>query len=60
MTTFFGKPFLQLAIVAASLSIFIQSSAPAGMLVNFDNSVDGGTISYDGIGGTLIGTDILF
>lgn len=50
------KLFLSLAAVTA-----LAGSVQAAPMLRFDNDVvDGGTISYDGVGGALIGSDIEF
>ncbi len=45
---------------AIVLCIFTMLPAQAAPLIDFDQVVDGGSLSYNGTGGALIGTDISF
>jgi hypothetical protein len=50
-----------LALLLVSGIALVPGSALAAAKLTFDNpTVDGGTISYDGAGGPLVGTDIIF
>ncbi len=41
--------------------LLVPGIALAAAKLTFDNpTVDGGTLSYDGVGGPLVGTDIIF
>ena len=47
----------------AATALFLALNVmPAGAVgVRFDNpTVDGGTLAYDGIGGAMVGTNIIF
>ena len=45
---------------AIVLGVFTMLPAQAAPLIDFDQVVDGGSLSYNGTGGALIGTDIRF
>ena len=45
---------------AIVLCIFTMLPAQAAPLIDFDQVVDGGSLSYNGAGGALTGTDIRF
>jgi hypothetical protein len=47
-------------ITVTTVCLFIAATVHALPVISFDQQVDGGTVSYDGIGGPLIGTDIRF
>jgi hypothetical protein len=41
--------------------LLVPGMAFAALELNFDNpTVDGGTVTYDGLGGAVIGTDVIF
>ena len=44
-----------------ALLLLVPSLALAAPLLSFDNpTVDGGTVAYDGLGGPLVATDVIF
>ena len=48
-------------LVVLALLLLVPGSALAAAKLTFDNpTVDGGTLSYDGVGGPLVGTNIIF
>ena len=53
------KTYALVIAVVFVLMIFSYATVNA-MILRFDQITDGGTISYDGSGGALIGSDILF
>ena len=49
------------AALALTVVIGLSTTCVASLQLTFDNAaVDGGTVSYDGVGGSLVGTGILF
>lgn len=49
------------ALAGGALLLAAAPGAQAGAIIDFDQGpVEGGTIAYDGAGGSLIGTDIVF
>jgi hypothetical protein len=53
------KKFLLMSVGILCV-LFIFAGTPSAMNLSFDQLLDGGTLSYDGIGGALIGRDINF
>lgn len=56
-TRLFSATLFCLAIVSVGAW---SANCAAAIMLDFDQVIDGGTISYDGAGGALIGTDIEF
>ena len=52
--------FTLIAVFGVALMCAGGVKKAEALSINFDQTVDGGTVSYDGVGGSLIGTDIIF
>ena len=60
MTSRFIKSWLAGVAVVATVALVATPSAEATASITFDQVTQGGTISYNAIGGPLVGTNIIF